>query len=98
MTPTIAAEQQDAFEQALLASAEVLYGVALTLTHNTQDARRLTRTTLLRAWQLREKAKANVSTKWMLLNMLRNTYVKGLERKQRIRLPLGISERRCLAD
>ena len=97
MSPTIAAEQQDAFEQALLASAEVLFGVALALTHNTQDARRLTRTTPLRAWHLREKAGADVSTKWTLLSILRNTFVKGPDKKQRTCLPLGVRERKCLA-
>lgn len=63
------------FEQRLLDHVEMLYGVALKLTHNPWDAERITRVTMLQAWHWRNERNDKRSLKAELLKLLRHTFV-----------------------
>jgi hypothetical protein len=65
----------DDFEQRLLDHVEMLYGVALKLTHNPCDAERITRRTMLCAWHARKPGDGRRQLKAELLKLLRRTFL-----------------------
>lgn len=65
----------DDFEQRLLDHVELLYVVALKLTHNPLDAERITRSTMLKAWCRRNELEGKPGLKADLLGLLRHTFV-----------------------
>ena len=69
-----------ALEQALLSHVEMCYSVALALTRNPVDARDLTRETLTWAWHVRNGAQSQLGVKMMLLNALRERFLKDHRR------------------
>ncbi len=69
-------EQAEAFEQVLLAHAEMCYSVALALTRDPEQAQELAGRVLTRAWCLRNSARGRESIKTKLLTALRGKYLK----------------------
>jgi len=63
------------FEERLLDYVEMLYGVALKLTHNPWDAELVTRITMLKAWRWRNERDDKRSLKAELLKLLRQTFI-----------------------
>jgi len=66
---------RDDFEQRLLDHVELLYVVALKLTHNPWDAERITHSTMLQAWCGRNEWEGGPGLKADLLRLLRHTFV-----------------------
>ena len=65
-----------AFEQELLCHVEMLYGVAFRLTLDSKAAERITRSTLLQAWNCREMWEGTRGLKAELLKLLRQTFLR----------------------
>lgn len=70
------AKRTISFEQTLLSYVEMCYGVALALTRNPEDARNLTRETLVCVWHLRDRADAQSRIKETLLKVLRERFLQ----------------------
>jgi len=64
------------FEQRLLVYAELVYAVALRLTHNSDDAKSLAQQTLERAWWARTDLERQPNLKPWLLETLRNLFIR----------------------
>lgn len=65
----------DHFEERLLEYVEMLYGVALKLTHNPRDAERVTRIAMLQVWRRQDKVGDVPSLKAELLKTLRHAFI-----------------------
>jgi len=71
------------FENLVLEHLDMLYAVALRLTHNPADAEDLTQNTLVKALRFHDKFKEGTYIKAWLLTILRNTFINEYRRKSR---------------
>lgn len=70
---------------------DLLYAVALRLTHNHADAEDLTQNTFVKALRFHDKFKAGTYIKAWLLTILRNTFINEYRRKSRRPLEVELS-------
>lgn len=71
------------FENLVMEHIDMLYAVALRLTHNAADAEDLTQNTLVKALRFHDKFKEGTYIKAWLLTILRNTFINEYRRKAR---------------
>ena len=67
----------------MLEHIDLLYAVALRLTHNSADAEDLTQNTVVKALRFHNKFKEGTYIKAWLLTILRNTFINEYRRKSR---------------
>jgi RNA polymerase sigma-70 factor (ECF subfamily) len=77
------------FEQAVLVHRDSLYGHALTLTHNPDEAEDLVQETTLRALRGFESFRADGPVRAWMLTILRNLFINGY--RTRVRAPRSVS-------
>ncbi|MDX1933802.1 MAG: sigma-70 family RNA polymerase sigma factor [Capsulimonadales bacterium] len=77
------------FEQAVLVHRDALYGHALTLTHNPDEAEDLVQETTLRALRGFESFRADGPVRAWMLTILRNLFINGY--RMRVRSPRPVS-------
>ncbi len=71
------------FENLVLEHLDMLYAVALRLTHNAADAEDLTQNTVVKALRFHDKFKEGTYIKAWLLTILRNTFINEYRRRAR---------------
>ncbi len=71
------------FEQLVLDHMDMMYAVALRLTHNAAEAQDLTQNTVVKALRFHEKFEKGTYIKAWLLTILRNTFINEYRRKVR---------------
>lgn len=77
------------FEEMVLPHREALYGHALALTHNADEAEDLVQETTLRALRGFESFRADGPVRAWLLTILRNLFINGY--RTRVRMPRAVS-------
>ncbi len=76
-------ERSPEFEQLVLDHMDMMYAVALRLTHNAAEAQDLTQNTVVKALRFHEKFEKGTYIKAWLLTILRNTFINEYRRKVR---------------
>lgn len=76
-------ERSPEFEALVLEHMDMMYAVALRLTHNAADAQDLTQNTVVKALRFHEKFEQGTYIKAWLLTILRNTFINEYRRKVR---------------
>lgn len=76
-------ERSPEFEALVLEHMDMMYAVALRLTHNAADAQDLTQNTVVKALRFHEKFERGTYIKAWLLTILRNTFINEYRRKVR---------------
>ena len=76
-------ERSPEFEALVLEHMDMMYAVALRLTHNTADAQDLTQNTVVKALRFHDKFERGTYIKAWLLTILRNTFINEYRRKVR---------------
>ena len=76
----IAKGKEKDFEKALLGYVEMVYAVALSLTHNPGAAQRLARTTVVQVWEARGTMARGVPLNMCILALLRAAFLAECQR------------------
>ena len=79
----VESERPETFEREIVQHMDLLYTVALRLTHNVADARDLQQDALVRALRFHHKFKQGTYIKAWLLTILRNTFINDYRKKAR---------------
>jgi RNA polymerase sigma-70 factor (ECF subfamily) len=82
----------EAFEEAALAHVDSLYGAALRLTRDANDAQDLVQDALVRAYRFQEQFQPGTNLKAWLLRILTNTFINRYRRQTRERRALDQEE------
>ncbi|MBI4559854.1 MAG: sigma-70 family RNA polymerase sigma factor [Candidatus Hydrogenedentes bacterium] len=75
--------RSEEFEQLVLEHCDLLYTVALRLTHNPADAEDLVQNTLVKAMRFHHRFKKGTYIKAWLLTILRNTFINDYRQRSR---------------